>query len=244
VTVLDGSVRWPDHRLRTVQRRTVWTLVCSQALGGLGMTIGIAVAALLGEEISGSEKLAGLAQTMQVLGAAVASFALAHVMGRSGRRIGLSLGYLAGATGSALCVVAAVVDSFLLLMVATTLLGATTAANNQSRYAATDLADPLNRARALSLVVWATTVGSVLGPNLAGPGDDRAGRWGCPPSAARSPCRRQYSAWCASPSWRCCAPTPCCSPGGGAPGERVSGAAGRPGWRCAPSGPRPPAGWG
>jgi len=175
VTVLDGSVRWPDHRLRTVQRRTVWTLVCSQALGGLGMTIGIAVAALLGEEISGSEKLAGLAQTMQVLGAAVASFALAHVMGRSGRRIGLSLGYLVGATGSALCVVAAVVDSFLLLMVATTLLGATTAANNQSRYAATDLADPLNRARALSLVVWATTVGAVAGPNLTGFAGD-AGR--------------------------------------------------------------------
>ena len=175
MTVVDGSVRWPDHRLQVVQRRTLWTLVSSQALGGLGMTIGIAVAALLGEEISGSEKLAGLAQTMQVLGAAVASYLLGHVMGRSGRRVGLSLGYLIGATGSALCVVAAVVDSFLLLMLATTLLGATTAANSQSRYAATDLAAPHSRARALSLVVWATTVGAVAGPNLTGLAG-RAGR--------------------------------------------------------------------
>jgi len=169
VTVLDGSVRWPADRVGEVQRRTVWTLVVSQALGGLGLTIGIAVAALLAEQISGSEKLAGLAQTMQVLGAAVASFVLAHVMGRRGRRVGLSLGYLLGAAGAGLCVVAGVVGSFALLMVATTLLGATTAANNQSRYAATDLARPQHRARALSLVVWATTIGAVAGPNLTGP---------------------------------------------------------------------------
>jgi MFS family permease len=175
VTVLDGSVRWPDHRVREVQRRTVWTLVFSQALGGLGMSIGISVAALLAEQISGSEKLAGLAQTMQVLGAAVASFLLAHVMGRHGRRTGLTLGYLLGAAGAALCVVAGVVGSFLLLMAAATLLGATTAANNQSRYAATDLAQPDTRARALSVVVWATTLGAVAGPNLTGLAG-RAGR--------------------------------------------------------------------
>jgi hypothetical protein len=35
--------------LRSVQRRTVGVLVVSQALGGLGLTIGIAVAAVLAE---------------------------------------------------------------------------------------------------------------------------------------------------------------------------------------------------
>ena len=139
------------------------------------MTIGIAVAALLAEQISGSENLAGLAQTMQVLGAAIASFLLAHLMGRRGRRLGLSLGYLLGATGAGLCVVAGVVGSFPALLLGTTLLGATTAANNQSRYAATDLARPESRARALSLVVWATTIGAVTAPNLTGLGG-RLGR--------------------------------------------------------------------
>ncbi|HJR36868.1 MAG TPA: MFS transporter [Nocardioidaceae bacterium] len=163
-----GGVRWPDHKLQQVQRRTIWTLVAAQSLGGLGITIGIAVAALLAEEISGSESLAGLAQTMQVLGAAVASFLLAHLMGKRGRRPGLLLGYVLGASGAALCVLAGVVDSFTLLLVGATLLGSTTAANAQSRYAATDLAKPAHRARALSLVVWATTVGAVAGPNLTG----------------------------------------------------------------------------
>src|SRR6478609_8509899 len=131
---LYGGVRWPDHRVQQVQRRTVRTLVLSQALGGLGMSIGIAVAALLAEQVSGSEKLAGLAQTMQVLGAAVASYLLAHLMSRRGRRRGLCTGYVLGAGGAALCVVAGVVRSFPLLLVGTTLLGSATAANNQSRY--------------------------------------------------------------------------------------------------------------
>jgi MFS family permease len=163
-----GGVRWPDHKVEQVQRRTIWTLVAAQSLGGLGITIGIAVAALLAEQISGSEKLAGLAQTSQVLGAALASFLLAHLMGARGRRPGLLLGYLLGAAGAALCVVAGVVGSFLTLLVGATLLGSATAANALSRYAATDLAKPAHRARALSLVVWATTIGAVAGPNLTG----------------------------------------------------------------------------
>src|SRR4051794_24090299 len=96
-----GGVRWPDSRLQEVQGHTVRVLVVSQALGGLGMSIGIAVAALLAEQVSGSEKLAGLAQTMQVLGAAVASFLLAHVMGRRGRRGGPSVGFHIRAPGRA-----------------------------------------------------------------------------------------------------------------------------------------------
>jgi len=163
-----GGIRWPDHRIEQVQRRTLWTLVAAQGMGGLGITIGIAVAAILAEEISGSPDLAGLAQTMQVLGAAIASFLLAHLMGKHGRRPGLLVGYLLGAAGGALCVTSAVIDSFATLLLGATLLGSTTAANNQSRYAATDLAKPHRRASALSLVVWATTIGAVAGPNLTG----------------------------------------------------------------------------
>ena len=49
-----------------VQRRTMATLVAGQIVGATGITIGIATASLLAEELSGSEKLAGLAQTSQV----------------------------------------------------------------------------------------------------------------------------------------------------------------------------------
>lgn len=175
-----GGVRWPDERLRQVQRRTLWTLVAAQGMGGLGITIGIAVAAILAEQISGSAQLAGLAQTMQVLGAAIASFLLAHLMGKYGRRPGLTLGYVLGASGAALCVLAGVIDSFLTLLLGAALLGSTTAANSQSRFAATDLAKPDRRASSLALVVWATTIGAVAGPNLTGPAGRLADTLGLP----------------------------------------------------------------
>ncbi len=161
--------REPVLDVGRVQRRTVRTLVVAQAVGAVGITIGIATASLLARDLSGSESQAGLAQTFQVLGAAVAAYVLARVMDRRGRRIGLVTGYLLGASGAVLAVVAGVVGSMALLLVGALLLGATTAANNGARYAATDLAPVERRAGALSVVVWATTLGAVAGPNLTGP---------------------------------------------------------------------------
>ena len=159
-----------------IHRRAVRTLVVAQALGSIGITIGIATASLLARDVSGSESQAGLAQTTQVLGAAVASFLLARLMSRRGRRVGQVTGLLLGATGAALAVVAGVVGSMVLLLVGTALLGCSSASNLAARYAATDLAPAQSRARSLSYVVWATTVGAVVGPNLTGFSGD-VSRW-------------------------------------------------------------------
>lgn len=166
--------------LRRVQRRIVMVLVTSQALGGLGIAIGIAVASLLARDVSGSESLAGLVQTFQVLGAAVAAYVLARVTGRRGRRTGLVTGYLIGAVGAAVCVAGGTLDSFSLLLLGALMLGANTATNFQSRYAAIDLATADQRGRSLALVVWGTTVGAVLGPNLVGPAGRVATALGLP----------------------------------------------------------------
>lgn len=163
-----------------LQRRTVRTLMVTQAVGAIGITIGIATASLLAKELSGSEAMAGLAQTFQVLGAAVASFLLAQLMARRGRRIGLATGNLIGAIGAMIAVLAGVWESMALLLVGSALLGTTTAANLGARYAATDLASDDHRARDLSVVVWATTLGAVLGPNLTGVSADLAELLGIP----------------------------------------------------------------
>lgn len=170
----------PGYDVPAVQARTIRTLVVAQAVGAVGITIGIATASLLARDISGSEKQAGLAQTFQVLGAAVAAYLLARLMSFRGRRVGLVTGYLLGACGAVLAVVAGVLGSMSLLLLGAVLLGATTAANNGARYAATDLAPPETRARSLSIVVWATTIGAVAGPNLTGPSAALAGRLDIP----------------------------------------------------------------
>jgi MFS family permease len=151
------------------QRRTLRTLVAAQAVGAMGITIGIATASLLARDLSGSDSQAGLAQTCQVLGAAVASYLLARLMSRRGRRLGLVTGYLLGACGALTAVLAGVLGSMPLLLLGAVLLGSTTAANSGARYAATDLAPAARRGRSLSLVVWASTLGAVAGPNLTGP---------------------------------------------------------------------------
>jgi MFS family permease len=72
------------------------------------------------------------------------------------------------------------IGSYPVLVLGGLLLGATGATNYQTRYAATDLASPDHRARAVSTVMWATTFGAVLGPNLVGPAGSAAVDLGLP----------------------------------------------------------------
>jgi MFS family permease len=163
-----------------VQRRTVGVLSGGVALGGLGVTVGITVGGLLARDVAGTDTAAGLGQTAGVLGAAVIAVPLARISDRAGRRAGLAAGYAVAVLGSVVTVLAAAVSSLPLLFVGLFAFGAATACGLQARYAAADLAPPERRGRDLSLVVWATTVGSVLGPNLAGPGADLGRGLGLP----------------------------------------------------------------
>ncbi|MDQ3463327.1 MAG: MFS transporter [Actinomycetota bacterium] len=166
-----------------VQRRTVRVLSASQVLGGVGVGIGIAIGGLLAERISGTEAVAGLAQTVAVIGSALIAVPVSRIMSRSGRRPGLVTAYAVAVLGCVIVVVAAAVGSFLLMLPGMFLFGGGTTAGLQARFAATDLATAGQRGRALSMVVWATTVGAVLGPNLAGPSGDLATGIGLPPLA-------------------------------------------------------------
>ncbi|WP_455361089.1 MFS transporter [Streptomyces sp. SYSU K21746] len=157
----------PD--LPALRRRTSAVLIVSQILGGLGVPIGIALAPVLATEVSGTEALSGLAPTASVAGTALLSMPLAALMTSRGRRPGLVLAYLVGALGAGLVVLAAVIDNFPLLLLGMAGFGAGSSANLQARFAAADLAEPDRRGRAISTVVWATTIGAVLGPNLSAP---------------------------------------------------------------------------
>lgn len=155
--------------LPALRRRTTAVLIAGQILGGLGVPVGIALAPVLATQVSGSEALSGLAPTASVTGTALLSLPLAALMTSRGRRPGLVLAYLIGALGAGLVVLATVVENFPLLLLGMAAFGAGSSANLQARFAAADLAEPERRGRAISTVIWATTIGSVLGPNIAAP---------------------------------------------------------------------------
>ena len=166
-----------------VQRRTVRVLVGAQVTGGLGVSSGVAVGALLASSVLGRPDLAGLVQSAQVLGSALLAIPAAGLAIRFGRRAGLGMAYAIAAAGGLLAVVAAELRFFPLLLLGMALFGGGTTASLQGRYAAIDLASPERRGRTLSIVVWATTIGAVIGPNLVGLGGRFGERIGVEPLA-------------------------------------------------------------
>ncbi|MFD2764659.1 MFS transporter [Micromonospora eburnea] len=165
-----------------IQRRTLRLLFVTQTIGGIGVTIGVAVGALLAARIAGTA-VAGLAQSAAVVGGALLAVPVTRIMSGYGRRPGLVVAYLAGAAGGVLVVLAAVTRQVPLLFLGMLLFGGGSAANLQARYTAVDLAEPARRGRQLSLIVWATTIGAVAAPNFATLADHTTSGWGLPPLA-------------------------------------------------------------
>ncbi|UAK37359.1 MFS transporter [Gordonia bronchialis] len=166
----------PEQDRAAVARRTVVLLCAAQILGGVSMGASLALGAILGEQLSGSESLAGLPTTVLTLGAAAAGLPLAALAGRRGRRPALSLGLVIAAVGATVVALAVDLGWFGLLLVGMACVGTGTAVSLQARFAATDLSSAATRGRDLSLVVWMTMVGAVAGPALV-PAGARVAGW-------------------------------------------------------------------
>lgn len=170
----------PAPREVPEQRRILAVLVFSQILSGAGLAAGITVDALLAEDMLGSTGLAGVPSALFTAGAALGAVGIGRLCRSHGRRPGLALGYAVGALGSLGVVAAAALGSALLLFVALLVYGAGTATNLMARYAGADLATPARRGRAVSTVLFATTLGAVVGPNLVALTGEVAHSWGIP----------------------------------------------------------------
>ena len=163
-----------------LQARTVKVLACAQVLNGLGVAGTVAAGSLLVSSITDSETLAGLAQTFSVLGAAALALPLARLTTRGGRRLALSVGLLFGVIGSGFAILGGAERNIYFMLLGAFLVGSASAAGYQARFAAIDLATKENRAKQLSFVVWGSTVGAVIGPNLMDPAGGLAEKFGLP----------------------------------------------------------------
>lgn len=180
-TSVTDAAAYDDAALARLRRRTVAVLASGQILGGIAFGATISLGAVLAADLSGDEAFSGLATALVTLGTAALAVPLAALARRRGRRIALAGGMLIALVGVAVVILAAGVRVFPLLLAGFALIGAGQAANLQSRFAAVDLATTASRGRDLSLVVWATTIGAVLGPNLVGPGEALGDAMGMPP---------------------------------------------------------------
>jgi MFS family permease len=162
-----------------VQRRTLCLLFVAQVISGIGIAVGGSVGALLAADVAGIS-VSGVAQSLLLIGAALFAVPATAIVQRYGRRPSLAAGYFVAGVGSIVIVAAAVRGSAPVLFVGFFLFGGATAANLQARYAAVDLAPAALRGRHLSVVVWATTIGAVVGPSLAAVASASLERYGIP----------------------------------------------------------------
>ena len=171
-----------EKQINFLQRKTVRVLTSGQILGGFALGSTLSIGSLLAAELSGSGAWAGAAATFSTLGAATWAMPLARLANAKGRRVALATGAGLAIFGAILVITSAAIHLFPLLLLALFLLGGGSAAGLQARFAAVDLSVSSSRStgRDLATVVWATTVGAVIGPNLFGPGEFIGGLIGLP----------------------------------------------------------------
>jgi MFS family permease len=155
----------PD-KLKKLYRKVLVVVSISQIFGGAGLAAGITVGALLAQNMLGTDAFAGVPAALFTLGSAGAALIIGRISQQYGRRTGLATGFIVGGLGSLGVVLAAVLNSVILLFASLLIYGAGTATNLQARYAGTDLANPQQRATAISITLVMTTFGAVAGPNL------------------------------------------------------------------------------
>jgi MFS family permease len=142
------------------------TLFAAQVCGSTGHSMSLAVGSIMAAAITGTNTSSGLPVAISALGAALASWPLARFMASFGRRPGLALGYLVGTVGAAIGIMGVLARSFPVLLVGMTLFGVAQTSNLLARYAAADVTPGPQRGRAMGIIVWGSTVGSIIGPNL------------------------------------------------------------------------------
>ena len=144
------------------------TLFASQSLFSAALIMSFTVSSIIMVELAGSANrwTAGIPPTLMLIGAATMAYPMGRFMDRFGRRPGLTIGYLWGIFGCLIAGWAVMIQSLPLFLAGVLCLGFNRGANDLGRYAAAEANPAHKRARAISLVVLAGTVGSISGPIL------------------------------------------------------------------------------
>lgn len=148
-------------------RKNVAILATCQMLFGSGRSLLLATAPVVAYAIASEKALATLPASLLVVGTALATIPAAILMRRLGRRAGFVAGALIGAAGGVTCAFATMREDFWLFALGAFLFGLFSGFAQLFRFAATDLAEPDYRSKAISLVLAGGVIAAFVGPELA-----------------------------------------------------------------------------
>jgi predicted MFS family arabinose efflux permease len=159
----------PTEAVERARSRLIGTLFTGNAFSSTAYIGVVTVSSLIAEQVTGSARLSGIPNTMGTFGAAAGAATLSALSFKIGRRRTFTFGFALATIGAVLAVASVGLASLAVLLVAMVVLGFGRSVSQLARFAAGDLSQPERRASAISLIVWAATIGAVAGPLLLGP---------------------------------------------------------------------------
>ncbi len=147
-------------------KRVVIILIWAQSVLGAQMPVHFILGGLAGKMMAPDPSLATLPISMTVMATMFAAPLMSAIMGRWGRRTGFLIGTACALVSAILAVHAISNQDFFLYCAASLLLGGYMGAHGFYRFAATDLASPAFRPRAISWVMAGGLVSAIIGPEL------------------------------------------------------------------------------
>lgn len=144
----------------------VFLLASAQALFQTASVLVMTVGAVAGAVVAGRAELATLPVAAMFLGTVLCTIPASLWMARVGRRAGFLLGAFLGLAGGVLASLGMLHKSLLLLSLGTLLVGAYQAFAQFYRFAAAEVASPMFRPKAISLVLAGGVLAALLGPWL------------------------------------------------------------------------------
>ncbi|HWM05305.1 MAG TPA: MFS transporter [Actinophytocola sp.] len=142
--------------------------------------VGASTAATLIASADAGPAWSGVPGAFGVVGTALGTLGAGALMARRGSRPVLLAMYGASVAGALVAFGAAAGTLLAVLLAGMLLLGLGNGAAQMSRYLAAELYPPERKGFALSVIVWAGTVGAIVGPALIAPGAHVATRLGLP----------------------------------------------------------------
>ncbi|MEL7182387.1 MAG: MFS transporter [Pseudomonadota bacterium] len=156
----------PDLAADRRAQRAGLVLVAAPALLGAQMPLHFVAGGLAGLSLAPTPLLATLPISLIVFGSMTTAPWISPFMQRHGRRAGFVLGALAGAAGAGLSVLGLWLGSFWVFLMGAYLTGIYMSAQGFYRFAATDMASPAYRPKAISYVMAGGLLSALIGPQL------------------------------------------------------------------------------
>ena len=150
--------------------RAVFVLALAQATAMICNSIMIVTSGLTGQMLAEHKGWATVPLAFQFIATMLTTFPASFLMKRVGRKRGFMVGALIGIVGGLIMAAATYMASFWLFAFGNTIFGVSAAFTLFYRFAAAEAADDAFRPKAISLVMAGGVISAVMGPYLAGVG--------------------------------------------------------------------------